>query len=385
MHVIVIGAGVIGSSVAAHLAEAGATVTVLERQYPGAGTTSTSYAWVNSNGKEPEPYFHLNAAGVRAHHQLAEAGAPWLVRGGHLEIATDDAHARHLHDRVSRMRERDYPVEEVTLARARELAPDVEVPDGALAAVHFPVEAHAYPLVYTAEMLHRARAAGARILTRSEVVGFEQRSGGALVRTASGEEYAADVVVSATGRWTAELAGLAGVQVPMATFQEPGDVTVGYLATTDPLPVRLDRLVTTSWLNLRPECGGRLMVQALDLDVTADPGDVPSVESDLAQEYLRRLRAVVPAAADAGVERLVVGQRAMPADGLTVVGHTSEHSWLYVIATHSGVTLAPVLGPGVAKEVLGGHEPLFDGFRPSRFAHGVPASPPRGPRKPGEQ
>ena len=56
MDVVVIGAGVIGVSVAVELARRGAKVTIVESEWPGAGTSSTSYAWVNSNSKEPVSY-----------------------------------------------------------------------------------------------------------------------------------------------------------------------------------------------------------------------------------------------------------------------------------------------------------------------------------------
>ena len=384
--VVVIGAGVLGATVAAHLAEAGAIVTVLEKDTPGAGTSSTSFAWVNANGKEPQAYFELNAAGVRAHHDLAARGAPWFVPGGHLEVAVDEAHERHLRGRVERLRERGYPVQELTDEEAQRLAPDLRIPRGVRARIFFPQEGHVVPWRYIEAMLERATTAGSKVLTQAEVVSIEASAdGGGLARTATGEEFSADVVVSTVGRWTSDVAALAGAKIPMAGFTEPGDVTVGYLATTNPLPVSVDRILTTPWLNIRPQGEGRLMVQALDLDVAADPRAVPSIDSDLAEEYVRRLEDVVPAAKGARIEKIVVGQRAMPADGLTIVGRVPQRPWLYAVATHSGVTLAPFLGRGVAEEVFGGHEPLFDDFRPDRFANGVPAPPPRGPRKPGEQ
>ncbi|NHV87570.1 FAD-binding oxidoreductase, partial [Escherichia coli] len=46
--IVVVGAGIVGASIGLNLAEQGAQVTVLEAETPGAGTTSTSYAWVNS-------------------------------------------------------------------------------------------------------------------------------------------------------------------------------------------------------------------------------------------------------------------------------------------------------------------------------------------------
>jgi D-hydroxyproline dehydrogenase subunit beta len=384
--VLVIGAGVLGATVAAHLAEAGATVTVLEKDTPGAGTSSTSFAWVNANGKEPQAYFALNAAGVRAHHDLAERGAPWFIPEGHLEVAVDEAHERHLRERAERLRKRGYAVQEVAEEEAQRLAPDLRIPGEVRARMFFSHEGHVLPWRYIEAMLERAATAGTKVLTRAEVVSIEASAdGGGLARTASGEEFSADVVVSTVGRWTSEVVGLTGAKIPMAGFTEPGDVTVGYLATTNPLPASVDLILTTPWLNIRPQGEGRLMVQALDLDVTADPRAVPSIDSSLAEEYVRRLEEVVPAAKGARIEQIVVGQRAMPADGLTVVGPVPQRPWLYAVATHSGVTLAPFLGRGVAEEVLGGHEPLFDDFRPDRFANGVPAARPRGPRQPGEQ
>ena len=95
MHVVVIGAGIVGLTIATNLAERGASVTVLEQDAPGTGTTSTSYAWVNANNKQPESYYQLNLAGLQAHWRLAEAHhGDWIVPQGHLEYATDEAHER---------------------------------------------------------------------------------------------------------------------------------------------------------------------------------------------------------------------------------------------------------------------------------------------------
>lgn len=385
-HIVVIGAGVLGTSVAAGLARRGARVTLVDQDVPGSGTSSTSYGWVNSNGKEPRSYFDLNLAGLEAHHALAARGeAPWLVAGGHVEIAVDEAHVRHLRARVETLEQRGYAVEQVGAERAAELLPDVRVPDDASLIAYFPREAHAHPMLLVADMLDIARRAGARLVTGAKVVALEQSGAGATVRLADGSELAADTVVSAVGRWTAQLTGMAGVRVPMAEFASPGDVTVGYLVETSPVPARLGRLVTSPWLNIRPEGGGRLLLQALDLDVTADPADVPAADSSLAKQFLERLQDVVPGAGGAQVRRIVVGQRALPADGLTVAGRVPGLPWLYTVATHSGVTLAPFLGEAVAGEVLGDQDRRLADFRPDRLLHDAAIPRPKSPRKPGEQ
>ncbi len=62
----VVGAGVLGVSLAVRLAEAGAEVTLLERDEPGQAATRSSFAWLNSNDKAPRAYHDLNVAGLRA-------------------------------------------------------------------------------------------------------------------------------------------------------------------------------------------------------------------------------------------------------------------------------------------------------------------------------
>ena len=113
---------------------------------------------------------------------------------------------------------------------------------------------------------------------------------------------------------------------------------------TSPVPAEITGFVTSPLLNVRPAGGGRLMLQALDLDVTAVHGQQVPADGELAAELLRRLRAVVRNTEDARIESIVVGHRVMPADGLSIVGPTQECPWLYAVATHSGVTLAPFLG-----------------------------------------
>jgi len=70
--VIVIGAGIMGASIAYHMAKRGAQVTLLERDAPAMGTTRNSFAWLNSAGKSPRPYYELNLAGIMGWRRLQQ-------------------------------------------------------------------------------------------------------------------------------------------------------------------------------------------------------------------------------------------------------------------------------------------------------------------------
>ena len=120
MRIIVIGAGVLGSAVARSLTQRGAEVIVLEAGRPGSGTSASTLAWVNSAKKKPEPYFRLNHAGIRVHHELAGRAASWFSPTGHLEWAVTDEHQAELAARIDTLRVRDYPVRTVTRREAED-------------------------------------------------------------------------------------------------------------------------------------------------------------------------------------------------------------------------------------------------------------------------
>ena len=386
MRIVVIGAGVLGSTIAADLGEAGHKVTLVDQRWPGAGTSSTSYAWANANGKEPDAYFELNRRGLDAHQALTLEGADWFCGNGHIEIAVHDAHVEHLRGRVDRMVARGYPVRWLTEQQAVEAYPDLLVPKGHQAIAQFESEGHVFPALYLAHVVGRARRAGVDIREHSAVTGLTPRSSdGAVVQLDGGERIEADRVVVAAGRWTQQVAALAGGDVPLVNHTAPGDITVGYLWETAPLPVRLPGLLTCPWINVRPDGGGRLLLQALDLDETAAVGTPPEVDGPVAHEMVRRLQEVLRCTSGAEIRRGVVGVRVMPADGRTIAGVVPGLPWMYAVATPSGVTLAPYLGRVVAEEVVGGHEDLLDSFRPSRFEGDADLPTPIRPRKPGEQ
>lgn len=382
MRVIVIGAGVVGAAVAAGLARRGAEVTVLDAGRPGAGTTATSFAWVNANKKDPLPYFELNRAGVAAHHALAGGPTPWFFPTGHLEWATTEEHTALLAARVPKLQDRGYPLQRLTRAEALALEPDLVAPDDA-EFVFYPEEAHTLPGLLHARLLGEARDRGATVLPHTEVSGIDL--GAPAVTTARGEKHAADVIVSCAGRWSTPVAALAGLDVPLLDPDLAGSATVGFLATTEPVPARLSRILTHSRLNVRPDGGGRLLLQALDLDGAADPADPPPTDGSLAAKITGRLPAVLALTDGTRLEKIRVGQRPLPADGLTIAGFADPDSRFYAVATHSGITLGPLLGDLVSGEIFGTESPLLKSFCPSRFTSNTTGSTPAAPRRPGEQ
>jgi glycine/D-amino acid oxidase-like deaminating enzyme len=124
---IVIGAGVMGASVAYRLAQAGAAVTVLEATRIGGGTSGISFAWTNANKKPPKPYYDPNIAGMKAHLALAdEFGAtPWWHGGGSLEWEAEADRAAQRAN-IEQLRSWGYAAEWITPREVQELEPDID-------------------------------------------------------------------------------------------------------------------------------------------------------------------------------------------------------------------------------------------------------------------
>jgi len=365
MRALVIGAGVIGASAACRLARGGAAVTLLDRGRIGGGTSAASFAWTNSNQKTPRAYHELNVEGMRAHAALrADFGAcPWWHGGGNVHMAAGDAERAALRERIDRLRAWDYAAEEITPARVRALEPDI--PDAALRDTtigFFPEEGWVETTVYVHAMAQAAAAAGARVMAETGVREI-RRAGDRVtgVRTESGEVHEADLVVNCAGRWAGGLGASAGLGIPMAPNRS-------VLAITPPALTRLGRVVHAPACQFRPDGGGRVMVQADDVDDAVTASGVSEAPPDLAAALVRRAAALLPGLDGAGVESSRLGIRAMPADGRTVIGPQGGVAGYYAIVTHSGVTLAPYLAAAAAGEILAGRlDPRLSAFRPDRF------------------
>lgn len=341
-------------------------MTLLDRGRLCGGTSAASFAWTNSNQKTPREYHDLNVEGMRAHAALrAEFGAaPWWHGGGNIHIAAGDAARVALRARVERLRAWDYAAEEIGAARALALEPDL--PPGALrdtAIAFYPDEAWIETTVYVYAMTRAAAAAGARVEAGTgvrEIWREGNRVTGA--RTDSGEFHEADVVVNCAGRWAGDLGASAGAGLPMAPNRS-------VLAITPPALTRLERVVHAPRCQFRPDGGGRVLIQADEVDDAVTASRASEAPPDLAAELVRRAAELLPGLAGTGVESARLGVRSMPADGRTVIGPQGGLSGYYAIVTHSGVTLAPFLATAAAAEILGGRpDPRLAPFRPDRFA-----------------
>jgi glycine/D-amino acid oxidase-like deaminating enzyme len=362
--IAVIGAGVIGLSVARNLALQGASVTLLEAATVGSGTSATSYAWVNSNGKSPDAYHALNVAGMNAHRllqQQSQSQIRWLDECGTLEWAAEPSEVARLQKRVESLIAKGYAAIPVSL-------PELILPAESVPIWSFPDESLLCPALFVAFLRSEAIQNGVTLLEHQRVTEIDEQASGVRLQLSNGSCWEGDIAVSAVGRWSASLLATVGVELAMVDADQPGHIGCSFLGHTSPAQIQLRANLITPDINIRPDGGGRLLLQVLDIDHQADPKHVPAVDGPVGREMMARLARVMRNSAGVQLEQIVVGQRSRPADGLPAVGYVTDRKRVYVVATHSGMTLAPALGNLVAEDILTGSRPaLLAEFSPERL------------------
>jgi glycine/D-amino acid oxidase-like deaminating enzyme len=362
--VAIVGAGIVGASAAYAIARAGARIVAIDAVAPGAGTSGSSFAWLNAVRKEPDVYHRLNADGMSAHRTLARelGGDTGHHDGGSLEWADGGDAERELRARVARLAHRGYPAEWISRDRAGRIEAGLSIPAHVTEVAFYAGDGWLDAPRLIGCLIAGAAERGATILKQTPVRSFRMRAGRVEALAIDGGEIVAESVLVCVGPATQELLALLGVTVPVGRVP-------GLLAVTSRPPQPLARVVHAPGIHLRPDATGGLLLGAGDVDTLAANGGSTEARWQLAALLLDRAIRVFPSARDVRVVASRMGVRPMPADGHTIAGRIPGFENAWVLATHSGVTLGPLLGQLISAEIVGGTpSDALAPFRPERFA-----------------
>lgn len=381
--VVVVGGGIVGVSVAWRLAQAGMEVILLDAGGLGQGATLASFAWLNGSFIHDKPYFQLKLDGLAEYGAIArELGStPWLHKDGHIEwssaanetvdafgsdgLPVADAElsgAERLCKKVRTLRDWGFPAEMLPIRELRSLEPELVAPDDVDEFAWYPAEGYIHPVDAVGALASEARRHGAQIRPETTVASLLIEGGRVTgVVTGQGERISADHVVSCAGSWTPELLRMAGRDMAMS----PVD---GVVAITGPTAARLRVVHHNERLSLRPDGAGRIMMRHYDfdrmIDASGPPTSLPAWTADLMERAVNSL----PALSSTRIESIQVATRPIPADGLPAVGPVPGVDGLYVVVAHGAVTLGPLLGRIVSREIAYGEaDARMTAFRPDRL------------------
>ncbi len=359
--VVIIGSGIVGSSVAYHLTAAGCrNVLVIEREaHQGQGSTGKSMGGVRAQFATPVN-IQMSRYSINFFAQFDEIiGHPADYRPhGYLFVATSERHLEYL--KSNRERQMTFGVtnvELVTRADIVELVPQLRA-DDIVGGTYCPTDGFVDPHSVMMGFMLRARELGARLWLDTTVNGIEVEYGQVTGVMTTRGRVATRAVVNAAGPWAAEVARMAGASLPVVPLRRQ-------LVPTEPfaqLPARFPMVIDMSnGFHFRRE-GLRILL------AWNDPAETPGFKTDFdpafVEKILTRAAARVPCLADAQVNagRAWAGLYEMTPDHHAIIGAAPDVRGLYFVNGFSGhgVMHSPASGRVAAELILEGQARLID-------------------------
>jgi glycine oxidase len=368
--VVIVGGGIIGCSIAFHLAKAGVRPLVLEKTAVAAEASSGGAGLLSAQAHTdaPDSFFDLKLASRALYPGLADELRERVDMDieyrqlGHVVPVFAEAEAGHVSTRVAWQAARDLPARWLTTAEARELEPGL--PPEILGAGWFPEDHHINSTATTQALASAAIRLGGQVHVECPVVDLV-RDGDRVtgVRTAS-EIISAPTVVLCTGAWSGEFEAVVGLPLPV--FPAKGQIVVARL------PVPALRHVVYEDVYVIPRALGEHIIGSTVEYVGFDKrATVEGIAGLLSQATT-----LTPALREAEMVASYGCLRPASADGLPLLGPVPDRPGLILATGHfrNGILLAPITGQLIA-ELIVREEPSISlsPFRPDRsFPPGPP-------------
>jgi glycine oxidase len=367
---LVIGGGIIGSSVAWRLASEGVQVSVFERGRLGqeASWAAAGLIGPQAEAHEPGAFFDLALAGKRSFDAIverltAESGVdPEYDDHGVLYVAFDDVARARLQSRARWQRAAGGQVDELTPREAFRLAPVLS--EKIIFALHMPNNRRVENRKLTLAYINAATHAGAEFREGALIHSIEVSNGRATgVRLADGSLEEGDVVINAAGAWAGEISGLEEDRIHFYPVR-------GQILCFEARPGLVEPSLFSESGIVVPRRDGRILAGS----IFEEAGFNKSVTLDGMERILRAVRAMVASIASIPFREAWAGLRPASDDLLPVLGPSPTVANVMYAAGHfrSGILLSAVTGEVIA-DLVKGREPSIDlvAFSAARFRNGT--------------
>jgi glycine cleavage system aminomethyltransferase T/glycine/D-amino acid oxidase-like deaminating enzyme len=364
--VLVIGGGIIGCSIAYHLARRGVSdVTVIDQGTLTCGSTWHAAGLV-SQLKSSHSLTKLATYSARLFEELeAETGQATGYRTpGSISVASDAERWEEILRGASMATTCDVETEIISLDRAEELFPLLRT-DDLVGALYIPDDGVTSPVDTTMALAKGATARGAKIIEGVAVERLEEQNGRVVGAHTEQGYIEAETIVLASGIWTRQLAATIGVNVPLQACEhfyivtEPIDgMTTGVPTVRDPANYTYFKEETGKIMAGFFEPRGKIWnLDGIPRDFSF--GTLPEDWEHVGPIFERAMHRV-PALAEAGIQLFFNGPEAFTPDGVYYLGETPEVSGCFVAAGFNSVGIQSAGGVGwvMADWIIDGHAPM---------------------------
>jgi sarcosine oxidase subunit beta len=368
---IVIGAGVMGASIAFHLAERGLKVAILERKVTASGATGHSSGLVRMHydlAAESELTF-ASYKNYFSNWKERVGGECGFMQTGFMQIAKRE-HEDKLRGNVANQQRIGINTSVIAVEEVRKLFP-------ALVTEHFdyaayePDSGYADATLTTNSLIEAAKRTGAVLIQNCQVTAIHTEGGKVKgVGTEKGDFYA-PIIVNAAGAWAKQVAGLAGIQVPLETWTH--DVAFIYRpASLGRIPACIDDVINCYF---RPEGSALILAAGEDESLRGEPPDAedqtptPAFLEKLIDAMVQR----IPKIEESGLHSIHVGRDGITPDQRAIYSAAGPDGFYLACGlSGTGFKTSPAAGASLVELILDGKPKTVDitPFRFERFAEG---------------
>ncbi|MFJ9467990.1 NAD(P)/FAD-dependent oxidoreductase [Streptomyces caniferus] len=371
--VVIVGGGVMGTSIAFHLAEAGVSdIVVVERGELGSGSSGKPIGGVRAQFSDPLN-IALGSRSLRAWQEFGQRpGADIRLDGvGYLFVLTSDQQAADFETSVRIQNGLGVPSRMIGPREAQALCPYLST-DGLVAAAYSPTDGHARPGLAVRGYARAAARAGVTFATHTTVTGLDTTGDRVTAVHTDHGRISAATVICAAGAWSARLGEMAGVHLPVRPVRRQLAFTAPLAPPAPRIPFTIDFDSTAYFHN---SDDGLLFG-------LADPGQADGFDTTWTPDWLTLFRAAArrraPALADMETSGGWAGLYEVTPDHNALIGRAgTPYNFLYATGfSGHGFLQAPAVGE-IVRDLHLERTPFVDvtPFSADRFTTGAETRP----------
>jgi len=354
--VVIIGAGMVGASIAFHLTRLGEKdVFILEKSYVSSGSTGRCAGGIRQQWS------------TRNNVRLAMRSVEWFKRvredtgmdveykqGGYLILSFDEEEAEEFAENVKMQKEEGLEVEVLTPKQVKRRFPYVNV-EGVKLATFCPTDGHANPHLANFAYIRRSVENGARLFTKTEVKEIDVSNGTVKGVWTNAGYIECEVVINAAGPWSKDVGEMVGIDLPTESYRHQ-------ILVTEPLENMMDPMIISFSGNFyirQTRHGSFLMGQG---DKDERPGINKKVTAKFLLEMVNKMSRRFPFLRNLRVIRQWSGEYNMSPDAQPIVGLSENVSGYFYAVGFSGhgFMVAPAVGEAIAEWIVFGKPKSVD-------------------------